>query len=228
MQNYKFILLIALSAFFASCAPTNLGYFSSDDLSSYRNNYQRISSYQFNAPYGAFHIGRGRVEMTGMYSLQNSRTAGLTELGQIDLVIDFSDRDASGDTVEIPIVDGQITGVTHLGYGEPEFGVGWDGTLAITDGFVTLTDPGLGGGSRPPQLITFKARGTLTQITPDGEGGSVRRVDVDPRGDPDKDSTLSFEGQFMQQEEFGSPPFSADGNVTPTTGQSDFYLEQVR
>jgi len=226
MQNYKFILLIALSAFFASCAPTNTGVFSTDDLISYRNNYQRISSYQFNIAYGVFHSGRGRVEMTGMYSLQNSRTAGLTELGQIDLVIDFSDRDETRPgTVEVPIVDGQISGVTHLGYGEPDFGVGWDGTLAITEGYVTLTDPGLGGGSRPPQLITFKARGTLTQISPDGEGGSVRRVDVGADG---TDSTLSFEGQFVQQVEFVSPLLSAVGNVTPSTGQSDFYLEEVR
>ena len=122
----------------------------------------------------------------------------MTELAQIDLVIDFSDRDETRPgTVEIPIVDGQASRVTHLGFGEPDFGVGWDGTLAIT-GFVTLTDPGLGvGGSRPPQWITFKARGILTQITPDGEPGAVRRVDVDPSGDPDKDSSLSFEGQFV-------------------------------
>ena len=219
--------LIALCAFFASCAPTNLGFFSTDDFTSYQNNYQRISSYQYNAPYSDFSLGRGRVEMTGMYSLKNSRTGVLTELAQIDLVFDLNDREEPfRDTVVVPIVEGRISRVTHLGFGERDFGVGWEGTLAIT-GSVTLTDPGLGGGGpRPPQWIRFTARGILTQITPDGEPGAVRRVDVDPSGDPDKDSTLSFEGQFLQQNEFGSFPYSAVGNVTPSTEPSTFYLER--
>ncbi|MCA9454091.1 MAG: hypothetical protein KC584_15925, partial [Nitrospira sp.] len=65
LKKHKVILLTVLSAFFASCSlierlefgPTNTGFFSADDLPSYRNNYQRISSYQFNPGYGEFHIG---------------------------------------------------------------------------------------------------------------------------------------------------------------------------
>ncbi|HBP86138.1 MAG TPA: hypothetical protein DD706_00400, partial [Nitrospiraceae bacterium] len=142
LKKHKVILLTVLSAFFASCSlierlefgPTNTGLYSAEDLPSYRDNYQRISSYQFNPGYGEFHIGRGRVKMTGMYSLQDSTTAGLTQLGQIDLVIDFSDRDEPRPgTVEVPIVEGQISRVTNLGGAEiPEVGIGWEGTLPIT------------------------------------------------------------------------------------------------
>ncbi len=183
-QNHKFILLIVLSAFFASCSlierlefgPTNTGLYSAEDLPSYRDNYQRISSYQFNPGYGEFHIGRGRVKMTGMYSLKDSTTAGLTQLGQIDLVIDFSDRDETRPgmpgTVEVPIVEGQISRVTNLGGAEiPEVGIGWEGTLPIT-GTVSLTEPV--GTRNPPQEIAFEAKGTLRSISPHGEAGTQR------------------------------------------------------
>jgi hypothetical protein len=174
-QNHKFILLTVLSAFIASCSvierldfePTNTGFFSAEDLPSYRNNYQRISSYQFNPGYGEFHMGRGRVKMTGMYSLQDSTTAGLTQLGQIDLVIDFSERDETRTggpgTVEVPIVEGQVSRVTNLGGAEiPEVGIGWEGTLPIT-GYVTLNEP-VGTGN-PPQDITFDQRKPSVDFT---------------------------------------------------------------
>ncbi len=193
-QNHKIILLIALSAFLSSCinldfGPTNTGFFSSDDLPTYRDNYQRISSYQFNPGYGEFHMGRGRVEMTGMYSLKDSTTAGLTQLGQIDLVIDFSDRDETRtgppDTVEVPIVEGQISRVTNLGGAEiPEVGIGWEGTLPIT-GTVLLTEPV--GTRNPPQEITFEAKGTLRSISPHGGAGTQREVN------------LSFSGIFVKE-----------------------------
>ncbi len=222
-QNHKFILLTVLSAFFASCSlierldfgPTNTGFFSADDLPSYRNNYQRISSYQFNPGYGEFHMGRGRVKMTGMYSLQDSTTAGLTQLGQIDLVIDFSDRDEPRPgTVEVPIVEGQISRVTNLvGPRSPEVGIGWEGTLPIT-GSVSLTEPV--GPRNPPQLITFEAKGTLRSISADGGDGSARLVE------------LSFSGTFVKEVEFGSFPLLAVGKIDSTSGESDFYLEEVR
>ncbi|WP_447963574.1 hypothetical protein [Nitrospira sp. Ecomares 2.1] len=220
-QNHKFILLTVLSAFFASCSvierldfgPTNTGLFSAEDLPSYRDNYQRISSYQFNPGYGEFHMGRGRVKMTGMYSLQDSTTAGLTQLGQIDLVIDFSDREETRpDTVEVPIVEGQISRVTNLGGAEiPEVGIGWEGTLPIT-GYVSLTE----SDSNPPQEIMFEAKGNLRSISPHGEAGSARRVE------------LSFSGTFKKEVELGSFLFAAEGNIDSTNGESDFYLEEVR
>lgn len=219
-QNHKVILLAVLSAFFASCisldfGPTNTGFFSADDLPSYRNNYQRISSYQFNPGYGEFHTGRGRVKMTGMYSLQDATTAGLTQLGQIDLVIDFSDRDEPRPgTVEVPIVEGQISRVTNLvGARSPEVGIGWEGTLPIT-GSVSLTEPV--GTRNPPQLITFEAKGTLRSISADGGGGSARLVE------------FSFSGTFVKEVELGSFPLLAVGKIDSTSGESDFYLEEVR
>lgn len=219
-QNHKVILLTVLSAFLSSCitldfGPTNTGFFSADDLPSYRNNYQRISSYQFSPGYGEFHIGRGRVKMTGMYSLQDSTTAGLTQLGQIDLVIDFSDRDEPRPgTVEVPIVEGQISRVTNLvGARSPEVGIGWEGTLPIT-GSVSLTEPV--GTRNPPQLITFEAKGTLRSISADGGDGSARLVE------------LSFSGTFVKEVEFGSFPLLAAGKIDSTNGESDFYLEEVR
>lgn len=213
MQNHKFILLIALSVSFASCAPTNLGFFSADDLSSYRNNNSRIASYRFN-PGHLDLLGRGRVEMTGMYSLQNARTAGLTELGQIDLVIDFSDREDTGSgSFKIPIVEGRISRVTGLiGERVPEFGVGWDGTLPIT-GSVFITEPV--GASRTRQRILFEAEGTLTQISRDDDGVSQRLA------------KMSFDGAFVQRVESGHFLLSAVGQTLSTNGQSDFYLEQV-
>ncbi|GJL70181.1 MAG: hypothetical protein NPIRA06_28160 [Nitrospirales bacterium] len=225
-KNPKFILLIALSAFFASCSlierlefgPTNTGLYSEEDLPSYRDNYQRISSYQFNPGYGEFHIGRGRVKMTGMYSLQDSTTAGLTQLGQIDLVIDFSDRDeprpGTPGTVEVPIVEGQISRVTNLGGAEiPEVGIGWEGTLPIT-GSVSLTEPI--GTRNPPQEITFEAKGNLRSISPHGGAGTQRKVN------------LSFSGTFLKEVALGSFLFAAAGKIDSTNGESDFYLEEVR
>lgn len=226
LKKHKVILLTVLSAFFASCSlierlgfgPTNTGLYSAEDLSSYRDNYQRISSYQFNPGYGEFHMGRGRVEMTGMYSLQDATTAGLTQLGQIDLVIDFSDRDETRtgppDTVEVPIVEGQISRVTNLGGAEiPEVGIGWEGTLPIT-GTVTLTEPV--GTRNPPQGIKFEAKGTLRSISPHGGGGTQREVN------------LSLSGIFVKEVELGSFLFAAAGKIDSTNGESDFYLEEVR
>ncbi len=223
MQKHNIILLIALSAFFASCSlierfefgPTNTGVYSAEDLPEYRDNYQRISSYQYNPGYGEFHSGRGRVKMTGMYSLKDSTTAGFTQLGQIDLVIDFSDRDEPRrGTVEIPIVEGQISRVTDLGGGRvSEAGVGWEGTLPIT-GSVSLTESV--GTRNPPQLISFEAKGTLTSIPPDGGRGSDRLRE------------MTFSGTFVKEVESGSFPFLAVGHIDSTNGESDFYLEEVR
>ncbi|MGD9851991.1 MAG: hypothetical protein AB7T38_12035 [Nitrospirales bacterium] len=222
MQTLKFILLIALSAFVASCSlierlefdPTNTGNFSAEDLPSYRNNYLRVSSYTHGPGYINI-LNRGRVEMTGMYSLNDSTTAGLTQLGQIDLVIDFNDKDETSEgRWQVPIVDGQISRVTDLGGGRAsEAGVGWEGTLPIT-GFVYVTKPV--GADDPTQLIAFEAKGTLRSISPHGEAGSERRRE------------MSFSGTFMQEVELGIWPLSASGKIDSTNGQSDFYLEEVR
>lgn len=222
MQKHNIILLITLSAFFFSCSlierfefgPTSTGVYSAEDLPEYRNNYQRISSYQYNPGYGELHSGRGRVKMTGMYSLNDATTGGFTQLGQIDLVIDFSDRDEPRrGTVEVPIVEGQISRVTDLGEGRvSEAGVGWEGTLPIT-GSVSVTEP---GGTRNPPEISFEAKGTLTSIPPDGGTSSARRRE------------MTFSGTFVKEVESGSFPFLAHGKIDSTNGESDFYLEQVR
>lgn len=82
MENYKFILLIALSALFGIYAPINLGVFASNDLPSYRDNYQRIASNQYNPCHNDFN--RGRAKMIGRYSYKDATTGGLTELDQFD------------------------------------------------------------------------------------------------------------------------------------------------
>ena len=224
MQKRNIILLIALSAFFASCSlierfefgPTNPGYYSAEDLPAYRDKYLRISGYE-HFPGHINILNRGRVEMTGMYSLKDSTTAGLTQLGQIDLVIDFNDKvktHSDPDAFEIPIVEGQISRVTDLvGGREPEVGVGWSGTLPLT-GFVSVTEA-VGARGTPP-LITFEAKGTLTSIPPDGGRGS------------DNMKEMVFSGVFVQEVEFGHFPLLAVGKIDSTNGESDFYLEQVR
>lgn len=153
--------------------------------------------------------------MTGMYSLNDATTAGFTQLGQIDLVIDFGDRDEPRrGEVEIPIVEGQISRVTDLGGGRvSEAGVGWEGTLPIT-GSVLLTEPV--GTRNPPQLISFEAKGTLTSIPPDGGTSSARRRE------------MTFSGTFKKEVELGSFPLFAVGHIDSTNGESDFYLEEVR
>lgn len=224
MEKHNIILVAVLSALLSSCSlierfefgPTNTGVYSAEDLPEYRDNYQRISSNQFNPGYGEFHSGRGRVRMTGMYSLNDASTAGFTQLGQIDLVIDFSDRvEPRPGTVEVPIVEGQISRVTDLGGGRvSEAGVGWEGTLAIT-GSVSLTEPS-DETRNPPQLISFVAKGNLTSIPPDGGTRSARRRE------------MTFSGSFVKRVEFGSFPLLAHGKIDSTNGESDFYLEQVR
>ena len=121
------LLTLVLSVLLASCAQTNRGFFSTDEISSFEDNYRRISGYeQTNGHLNL--LGSGRVEMTGMYLLKRSRATDMTELGQIDLFIDFDDStERPRGSWRNPIISGelsQFSRVTGLLESFPETGVG--------------------------------------------------------------------------------------------------------
>ena len=164
---------------------------------------------------------RNLVHMTGRYRFEGDpRTGGTTELGQIDLEINFADKDeVRPGSYVIPIISGQISNVTGLLPGEPDFGVGWSGEIPLTNGTVSV-EQAVGTEGDPP-LIGFEAHGTLTAIPRrDGDAGTLREVH------------RIFLGTFSQELEFGIPPLSAAGTVqldgpSRIRPNNQFYLEQT-
>ncbi|MCA9462643.1 MAG: hypothetical protein KC590_11000 [Nitrospira sp.] len=224
MRWHNLTVVGIVSIFFASCTlPVqirNSGFFQERDLRDLLDNSLRISGYQ-HSPGHSDILSRGVVHMTGRYRLEgDSRAGGTIELGQIDLEINFADKDeVRPGSYEIPIVSGKITNVTGLLPGEPDFGVGWSGEIPLT-GTVSVKEA-VGRVGDPP-LIGFEAEGTLTAISSrEGERGSQRIV------------KRIFSGTFFQEFELGSFPLSAAGTVQLNrsslgSSQNQFYLEQTR
>ena len=219
-----FLLFWIVSIFLASCTipvdTRNSGFFQERDLRDFADNWLRITSYQ-HSPGHIDILGRGQVHMTGRYRFEgDSRTGGTTELGQIDLEINFADQDeVRPGSYEIPIVSGKISNVTGLLPGEPDFGVGWSGEIPLTG---TVTVKRAVGADGDPPLIGFEAHGTLTAIPRrDGDAGSSREV------------SRNFTGTFAQELESRRDPLSASGTVQldgPSTvsPNNQFYLEETR
>ena len=214
----NFLLFAIVSMFLAACTlqpdtlpanTTNSGFFQERDLRDFADNWMRITSYQHSL--GHLNIlGRGLVTMTGRYRFEgDSRAGGTTELGQIDLEINFAARDE-------PTISGKISNVTGLLPGVSDFGVGWSGEIPIT-GTVSVIEG-------DPPVIGFKTvgDGTLTSIPRrDGEVGSSRVVH------------RVFSGTFSQESESGIFPLSAAGTVqldgpSRIRPNNQFYLEQTR
>ncbi len=224
MRLKNFLLLWFVSILFAACTipvdVQNSGFFQERDLRDFADNWLRITSYQ-HSPGHVNILARGLVHMTGRYRFEGDpRTAGTTELGQIDLEINFADKDeVRPGSYEVPIVSGKISNVTGLLPGEPDFGVGWSGELPLT-GTVTVTEA-VGRAGDPP-LIGFRAHGTLTAIPRrDGDVGSSREV------------SRNFLGTFAQELESRPDPLSAAGTVqldgpSRVGPNNQFYLEQIR
>lgn len=219
-----FLLFWAVSILLASCTiPVdigNSGVFQERDLRDFADNWLRITSYQ-HSPGHINILQRNLVQMTGRFRFEgDSRAGGTTELGQIDLEINFADKDeVRPGSYVIPIVSGKISNVTGLLPGEPDFGVGWSGEIPIT-GTVSVEEA-VGPEGDPP-LIGFEAHGTLTSIPRrDGGVGSSREVH------------RIFTGTFAQESELGLLPLSAAGTVkldasSTVNPNNQFYLEQTR
>ena len=231
MTKVKNVFLFAIvSMFLASCTlqpgtlpadTTNSGVFQEQDLRDFADNWLRITSYQ-HSPGHVNILGRGLVHMTGRYRFEGDpRTGGTTELGQIDLEINFADRDeVRPRSYVIPIVSGKLSNVTGLLPGEPDFGVGWSGEIPLT-GTVSVEEP-IGTEEIPP-VIGFEVReGTLTSIPRRaGEAGTLRVV------------TRIFSGTFSQEFDLGLFPLSAAGTVKQddtarVNPNNQFYLEEIR
>jgi len=209
----NFILPGMVSMFVASCTiPVdiqNSGFFRERDLRDFADNWLRITSYQ-HSPGHIDILNRGLVQMTGRYRFEgDSRTGGTTELGQIDLEINFADRDG-------PTISGKISNVTGLLPGVSDFGVGWSGEIPLT-GTVSVT-----GGDPPVIGFETVGDGTLTSIPRrDGDAISSRKV------------SRVFIGTFSQEFETGIFPLSAAGTVQQSGPSglgpnNQFYLEQTR
>ncbi len=207
------ILLGMVSLFLSSCTiPVdiqNTGVFRERDLRDFEDNWSRIATYQY-YPGHLNILGRGLVRMTGRYRFEgDSRTGGTTELGQIDLEINFAARDE-------PTISGKISNVTGLLPGVSDYGVGWSGEILLT-GTVSVT-------AGDPPVIGFETvgDGTLTSIPRrDGDAATSRKV------------SRVFTGTFSQEVELGGSPLSAAGTVQQhgPSGlelNNQFYLEETR
>jgi len=212
LKNFLLFLFVSLSL--ASCTiPVdirNSGFFQERDLRDFADNWMTITSYQHSPGYNEI-LTRGLVRMTGRYRFEgDSRAGGATELGQIDLEINFAARDE-------PTISWKISNVTGLLPGVSDFGVGWSGEIPIT-GTVSVPE-----GDDPP-VIGFKTVGDrkLTSIPRrDGEVGSSREVH------------RVFSGTFAQEFESGIFPLSVSGTVqldgpSGIRPNNQFYLEQTR
>ncbi|MCA9472960.1 MAG: hypothetical protein MRJ96_16260 [Nitrospirales bacterium] len=225
MSKWQQVILFGIvSVFLASCAiPVdirNSGFFQEQDLRDFADNWLRISSYQ-HSPGHINILQRGSVHMTGRYRFEgDSLAGGTTELGQIDLEINFDDRDeVRPGSYVIPITSGKISNITGLLPDVPDFGVGWSGEIPITG---TISVEEAVGTEGDPPLIGFEAKGTVTSIPRrDGDAGSSREVQ------------RIFSGTFFQEFKLGVFPLSAAGTVTQDVSSiagpnNQFYLEQAR
>ncbi|MET0053064.1 MAG: hypothetical protein ABW095_18555 [Candidatus Thiodiazotropha sp.] len=222
MRNYVRygVLGVLLSSCTLPVDIRNSGYFEERDLTDFADTWLRVSSYQY-SPGHTNILSRGVVHMTGRYRFEgDSRTGGSVEFGQIDLEINFADKDVASDgSFVIPIVSGTLSKVTGLLPGVPDFGVGWSGELPIT-GSVTVEEA-VGAAGDPP-LIGFEVSGSLSSI-PAEDGGATSQRNL----------RRVFSGTFLQEFELGVHPLSVAGTVqldasSTVNPNNQFYLEQVR
>lgn len=202
----------------ASCSfnPVQRGMFTAADVRAFEDSYNEICAYQYSPGYSDI-LGRGRVEMTGRYLLELNRSTGLVEIGQIDVVIDFSDREDVRDrTVQVDIASAEISNVTGLPAGSDVATVGWLTDELEIFGSVGVTEA-VGPEPVPPDL-RIDVEGSKTEISAD-DSPSTRAVGQ------------VFLGAFAQEIRTGLMPLSVCGTVNDAgiNGliNGEFYLEEV-